>query len=179
MSKLICMLSLSTIIVMTGTLAAQCPDTDSMLPHFVGRVTCCTAWYGTSSGMNKCRDCWSCKQIRGVCYDCKNHYNECKPTAHGAIAVPCLPILDEGPFQFGLIEATETSSGRKVLIAATEDDYRRSESMRLRISKDEVVLTSCSLGIGGNYCIGGCPNDGTFRYCKLHGSFGHYYCSCF
>jgi hypothetical protein len=144
----------------------------------------CTPWFNPCEGSHPtcfCQQYRDCTDWQGRTYrewkgvNC-NHPN-CKnaPRCRSRVRIPRLPILDRGPFPFGLIVARDRC-GRRFLIAATEADFRRSESIRLGIPREDVQLSPCRLGSGGNYCIGDCENE--FDFCLLYEIGGHFWCSC-
>ena len=87
--------------------------------------------------------------------------------------LPRLEVLD-ADHPFGLMIAAD-HNGRRVLIAATENDYRRSESLRLGIPEDQVLISRCRL-VGDGFCIGACPGN---SQCQLFEVHGYFYCGCY
>jgi hypothetical protein len=78
------------------------------------------------------------------------------------------------PSRFGCKIAVH--EGRLRWEAATEDDYRESESKRLGIKKADVTEPADSCALAGHaLCIGGCEISGGL--CDLRGGIDHY-CGC-
>lgn len=77
-------------------------------------------------------------------------------------------------FPYGVIEAVQ--DGKSVLVAATEQDFRRSEANRLNIKESEVTIAGSCFMNGFGECVGSCEQFGW--KCVTRQNDGHKYCAC-